>query len=428
MLSCVHTAYLWAVRLALAVIASWTNTLYEYDLVRMSLVGRTKKCTAVRSCGIHKSFKFKWCNYIGTLIVCEFVILIKLYRIETCCYYDSTVLLLNELILLLVIDSSYRAYLWADSALACLKHHAVVRIDSRYLWYSLSERDVDSCSVIKSHIELVWDFFHRTFLGTESAACTLCLVNETSFFLYCNGEITYEALYVRNFAEWVDMYLLILWTFNHFRCKDTSGTVKCREGLIDLSHFTADRRLLLYDINIEACLRYIKCSLYTSYTSADNKCSLYHRTLTCCERCVEVYLRNSSLTKNYCLLCSCCYLFVYPWALLTYICYLNKIRVETYWSSSLTECILVHTRWTWTYNDSCKIMLFYCVLDKVLSWFGTHILVILRDNYSRFMTKSLCNSFNVHGCGDISTAMTDKYSYSLHRISSLLCIFPECSN
>ena len=206
----IHTAYLRAVGLALLVVASRAYALHENDSVRVALIGGTEKCSAVRTCGIHKSLKLERSYNVGALVICKFVVFIEIYRVEAGRNNDSAVLLLDDSILLLVVDSTCRADLRADAALACFEHHAVIRVDSCDLRDSLSERDIYCRAVIESHIELVGDLFHRALFCTESAARTLCLVNIASLFLYLDSEVSDKALDVLYLAERVDSYLLIL--------------------------------------------------------------------------------------------------------------------------------------------------------------------------------------------------------------------------
>ena len=73
-------------------------------------------------------------------------------------------------------------------------------------------------------------------------------------------------------------------------------------------------------------------------------------------------------------------------------------------------------------------MLLDSVLYEILSGFRTHILIVLRDNNSGLMAECLRNSLYVYCSCDICTAVTDKYSYSLHILPSLLSIFSKCCN
>ena len=93
----------------------------------------------------------------------------------------------------------------------------------------------------------------------------------------------------------------------------------------------------------------------------------------------------------------------------------------------LAECILMHSGGTGTDHDPCQGLLLNGLPDFQLSCLGTHILVVLRVNDPRLLRSCLNDTFDVYRRCNVRTAMTDKYSYSLHFFftSCLFAVFAE---
>ena len=72
--------------------------------------------------------------------------------------------------------------------------------------------------------------------------------------------------------------------------------------LVDLSHLTADGRLLLDDVDLKARISDIERGLNTCNTAADNERALCYGTLARDERRVQVNLCDSCSAEDYSLL------------------------------------------------------------------------------------------------------------------------------
>ena len=110
----------------------------------------------------------------------------------------------------------------------------MLAVDYRNIWDSLSERNVDSTSVVQTAVKFVWIFLGRTFLRTNAASGTFAHIHASCFLADINGEVTYKAAYLLNFTVCIDVDFLMCCCLYHFRCKDTCRTVKCRECFIKL--------------------------------------------------------------------------------------------------------------------------------------------------------------------------------------------------
>ena len=109
---------------------------------------------------------------------------------------------------------------------------------------------------------------------------------------------------------------------------------------------------------------------------------------------------------------------MYPGALLSDVSDLNHIGVESRGSRGFTEGSLVHTGRAGANNDTCELMLSDSVLYHILSCLRAHILIFSGDNNTRLVSKRFGNSLYVYRSCDISSAMADKYTYSLHCLVS----------
>ena len=121
MLCSVHTAHLGAVALSSVIRASASHTLDEYDLLRSFSVGKTLKVSARRSCRVHDTLQFKRCDDILALAVCILIIFVQLDHIESGRNNNRAVLLCDDLIYLIVINSACLADLGTNSAFAGLE-------------------------------------------------------------------------------------------------------------------------------------------------------------------------------------------------------------------------------------------------------------------------------------------------------------------
>ena len=108
----------------------------------------------------------------------------------------------------------------------------------------------------------------------STAAGAYVFLDEASALLYFYVEITYKAAYLGDLAIGKDTYLLVLSHVNHLGSEYASGTVEGGEGLVELSHFSADGGLLFNYVYLKACVCDVKSSLNTCDTAADNECTL----------------------------------------------------------------------------------------------------------------------------------------------------------
>ena len=158
------------------------------------MVGRTEKRSVCRTCGVHKSFVFKRGYNVGRLTVRKFVELINLDRLKACCNNDCAVFCVYIFVLCVIIYCLCLTDCRTKSAFARSHLNAVVRVDSRNLRNCLCKGDIYRTAVIHTEIKLVGHLFHRTFFGTQAAACTNILVDKSRLALDFYIEVADKAL------------------------------------------------------------------------------------------------------------------------------------------------------------------------------------------------------------------------------------------
>ena len=270
--------------------------------------------------------------------------------------------------------------------------------------------------LIHAQVEFVWYSLLRTFLRTQTASGTHIFLDISCFPLDRYIEVSDKSLYIRHFRIRKNTDFLILRHIHHLGRQNTSGTVQCRECLIQLRHFPADGRLGFHNIHRETGIRNIQRGLYSRNTASDYQRSLGYRALSRRQRRVQIDLGYRCLTQNNRFLRTDRHLFMNPGTLLTNIGNLQHIGIQSCRGYRLAECRFVHTRGTGTYDNSGQLVLRDRVLDQILSCLRTHVLIICGENNTRFIFQRFCNRFYIHRSGNIGAAMTDEYSNSLHGL------------
>ena len=134
----------------------------------------------------------------------------------------------------------------------------MLAVDYRNIWDSLSERNVDSTSVVQTAVKFVWIFLGRTFLRTNAASGTFAHIHASCFLADINGEVTYKAAYLFNLTVCINVDFLVGCCLYHLWCKDTCGAVQCWEGFVQLGHSSTDTWKLLHNINLITSLCNVK--------------------------------------------------------------------------------------------------------------------------------------------------------------------------
>jgi hypothetical protein len=64
--------------------------------------------------------------------------------------------------------------------------------------------------------------------------------------------------------------------------------------------------------------------------------------------------------------------------------------------------------------DMGKFLFLDGLLQKILTWIGTHILVVGGEGNAGQLADFLCNALDIDGPGYVFAAMADEYAYSGH--------------
>ena len=102
----IHTADLRAVTLASVICTPAAHTLDKYHLFRSLSVRQPFQMSSGWSCRIHDTLQFQGRDHVPALTVRIFVIIIQFDHIKSGCHYDGSIFLCDNLILLLIINSS----------------------------------------------------------------------------------------------------------------------------------------------------------------------------------------------------------------------------------------------------------------------------------------------------------------------------------
>ena len=292
---------------------------------------------------VHDTLQLQRGDDILTLRISILIIFIKLNHIEAGRYHDRTVFLCNDLILLLVIDCTRLAYLGADAAFSGLKLRAVLAVNDRHIRDCLCKRRIDRSTAAKPAVELAWNLFIWALFLTNAAARTLTHIDASRFFTDIDREIAHKAADMLHLAVRIKRDVWMCVCLYHLRCQDTGRAVQRRKCLIQLGHPSSDARSFLYDIDRIACLCDVKRGLNSGDTTADDERTLRDEALTRLKRGVQIHLCNGCPHQNHSLLRCLLHILVDPGAVLTDICDLHHVWVQSGSFSCFSECCLMHT-------------------------------------------------------------------------------------
>ena len=380
----------------------------------MLSVGRAKKRSACRTCGVHKSFEFERRDDVFRLRISELVELFHRDRVEARRNNYRAVFFFDYLILRFVIYRACGADLRANAAFSRFQHRAVIRVDRGDLRNRLRERDIYRSSVVHTEVELVRHFFLRTFLGAESASCANILFDISRLLPDLDVEIADETADFGHLGIGKDPDILILSDVYHLRRQNASGAVQSRECLVELSHFSADRRFFLNYIDGKTRICDVESGLNSRNASADNERAFRNGALSGGERRVEIDFCDSGFREDYRFFRTYRHLFMYPRALLADICDLDHIRVQPCGGCRFSESRFVHTRRTGADNNTRQFVFGNGGFDHILSRLGTHILIVGGENDARFVLQRRRNGFYINRSGYIRAAMANENSDPLH--------------
>ena len=395
----------------------------------MLLVGGTEQSTVGGTCSVHQTLQLQRGHNVGARAVAVLAVYLGVNGIEAGSGNDGTVLALDDLILLLVINGACATDLRADTAFAGLHHGAVSGVDGSNLRHCLCKGDVDGVAGVHAHIELVCNLLLGALLGAETAARAFGLVNVASLATDLCLEVTNVALYGFDFTVCVDGDLLVLGSVYHLGGQDTSGAVQRGEGLVKLCHLAADGGRLLNDVYLKSCLGNVQSGLDAGDTAANDQGALGYGGLACLQGRVQMHLSDSGATQDDSLLGAFLYVLVDPGNVLTQVGDLHHVGVDAFQGSSLAEGSLVHTGRAGAHHDAGQLMLTDSGAHQLLTGLGAHVLIFGGKHHALLVGEGLSHGLDVNGTCNVGAAVTNKYANSLHFVlSSLLAVFAKRSD
>ena len=370
---------------------------------------------ACRTCCVHDTFQFQRGDDIFALAVCILIVVVQFDDIKSGGNDDCAVFFCYDLVFLIVVDRTCLTYFRTYTTFSGFELDTVFTVDHRYVRDCLSKWCVDRASVVQTAVEFARCFLGWTFFLTYATSGTFVHVDASCFFPDIYGKVTNETRYFFYFTVCINMNFFVSCSFHHLWCQDTCRTVQSREGFVQLGHSSADTWLFLNDIYFITCICNIQSCLDTCDTATDNQCTFCYKAFARLQWCVQVYFCYCCSHQDHSFFCCLFHIFMDPGTMFTDVGNFYHVWVQSGSLSCFPECCLMHTWGTGTDYQSCQLFFFDRFCDQGLSGFGTHILIVFCMNNTRLHKSHLCYSFHVYRCCDITSAMTDKYSYSLHQ-------------
>ena len=230
----IHTADLRAVALTSLICTAAAYTLDKYHILRSFSVRHTLQMALCGSCRIHDTFQFQGCDNILALVVRVLIVIVQLDGVKTGGNYNGTILLCEDLILLLIINGTCLTYFCADTTFSCLELDTVLSVNNGNIGDCLGKRCIDGASCVQAPVKFIGILLGRAFFLAYAAACTLVHIHTSGFLADIHSKVTHEAGNLFHFTVCINVDLLMGRRFHHFRCQDTGRTVKGGEGLVKL--------------------------------------------------------------------------------------------------------------------------------------------------------------------------------------------------
>ncbi len=216
----------------------------------------------------------------------------------------------------------------------------------------------------------------------------------------------------------------ILGNICHLWGLNTLRTVKGGESFRKENHLSTNCGCLLNKVNLVSPICYIKCSLYPCNSTTNHKCLFIKRYLSRDKSHILFHAPHCSLNHLYSLLCCLLrHILVWPGNLLPYIGDLNPVWIEPCPCCCIPECPFMQGWGAVCNNNSVKLVFLYCVLNKFLTRLRTHVNIVVRKNYSRYLFCLFGNLFNINHTSNIESTVAYENTYPHNLSPAFLKIF-----
>ena len=217
---------------------------------------------------------------------------------------DRADLLGDEAVLLVEADRAARARLGALAARRLLQAarladepRAARPVDHRQVRHRLRERHVDRRAAAEAGVELAGDLLVRAHLRARAAAVAQALVHRARLAADRHLEVADVALDRLHLAVGEQHDVRVLVHLHHARRQDALRAVERREGLRQLAHVAADRRLLLDQHHLHAAVGHVERRLDAGDAAADHQRAPLDRDADRVERLVDLHLLDRASAR-----------------------------------------------------------------------------------------------------------------------------------
>ena len=300
------------------------------------------------------------------------------------------------------------ADLRADLALAACEVGAVGRIDHRNPRHGLRERHVDRLARGHADLEHVVDHFPRALLHADAAARAIGGVDHAGLLADLDLEVAHRSAHLFQLGVGEHRDLVVLADFGHLGREDAGRAVQRGEGLVELGHVPADRRLALDQVDRVAGVGQFQRGLQAGDAAADHERGRVDLHVHPFQRLLMPHPSGRRGDQGLGLLGGRFLVDVHPGAVLADVGHLQQVGIETGVLAGPAEGLLVQVRRAGGHDDARQALLLDVLFDQALAERRAHELVVAGDGHVfDVLARPARDLFHVDRAGDVAAAMTD---------------------
>jgi hypothetical protein len=287
--------------------------------------------------------------------------------------------LLDRLLLLEVDRVAVAAGLDAGlGALSGLELDAGLRVDDDELRHRLREGHVDRLPVVHAQVELV-----RRLALLEDAGLDALLAADAQVFddvaglaPHLHREVAHVSVDLGDLGVRPDGDVGMRLHVRHLRGEDAGGAVERGEGLVELGHVAADRRLAFHEVDVLAAVGEGERSLDAGDPAAHDQHGGVDVDAPRLQRLVKLDAPHRPADERPALVGGRHPVLVDPGVVLPDIDHLEEVRVQAPFRRRVAEGLFVQAGRTGGDHDPREVVVADVLLDQLLPWVGANVLVL----------------------------------------------------